>query len=86
MRQGSAAFFALGGRQALCPLKDRLTDSGSQRLGAVCALAVLRTELERDLALLGCARVVDLSPQFLRNPEYRSNRLAGVAPSYGQSS
>ncbi len=36
--------------------------------GALRAMTILKTEVERNMALLGCARVKDLSPRFVRKP------------------
>jgi L-lactate dehydrogenase (cytochrome) len=41
--------------------------AGGER-GVARALAILAEELRRDLALLGCPRVADLTPRFVRQP------------------
>ncbi len=49
--------------------------AGGER-GVARALAILAEELRRDLALLGCPRVGDLTPRFVRQPRFAQDATA----------
>lgn len=48
--------------------------------GVIRALDLLRSELERDLALLGCSRVQALTSEYLHRTALRIEALRSVSP------
>jgi (S)-mandelate dehydrogenase len=76
-RRGSdiAKAIALGARAVGLGRAPLYGLAAAGEAGALRALDILKSELDRTLALLGCSRIDDLSPKFVQGPHTTRNHL-----------
>ena len=76
---------ALGARMVLVGRPALYGVAADGERGARCALQILRSEVDRVLALLGCTSVAELGPQWLRLPPGALSLVAARRPGGARS-